>query len=162
MLGFRLPNIIEQHYFYCNTCSLSVCQICSPFLHKHHDLNYTGKEGTCIHDSSSPYKKLSMPSGANGGSNIFSSGLGAELMENSLGGGNGMFGMGMPGMPGMARRAAPSSGGMGTMLSVGMAGGGRSRREEDMFTLNFDLGPEEDMEYNEQMRFRELMEIRLH
>lgn len=31
-----------------------------------------------------------------------------------------------------------------------------SRREEDLFALNFDMG-EEEMEYNEHIRFRELM-----
>jgi hypothetical protein len=37
----------------------------------------------------------------------------------------------------------------------------RPRREEDLMALNFDLGPEEEMEYNEHIRFRELMEYRL-
>lgn len=51
LLGYRLPSSHDQHFFTCNTCSISVCQVCAPFLHKHHDLNYTGKDGTCIHDS---------------------------------------------------------------------------------------------------------------
>lgn len=95
LLGYRLPVPYEQQYFTCNTCSLSVCQVCAPFLHKHHDLTYTSKDGSCVHDSSQKKLPAAIPERPN---NIF---------------------------PGQSR----------------------SRREEDLFALNFDLG-EEEMEYS--------------
>lgn len=53
LLNFRIPPPTEAHYYNCFTCSLSVCHICAPFLHKNHDLNFTGKDGTCVHDAQS-------------------------------------------------------------------------------------------------------------
>lgn len=61
LLGFRLPIPYEQHFFNCNTCSLSVCQVCAPFLHKHHDLSYIGKDGNCVHDSSQKKAPVAEP-----------------------------------------------------------------------------------------------------
>jgi hypothetical protein len=49
-LGYRLPTPNEQHYYLCFTCNLPICQVCLPFLHKHHDVNYLGKDGFCVHD----------------------------------------------------------------------------------------------------------------
>jgi len=90
LLGYKLPISHDQHFFTCNTCSISVCQVCSSFLHKHHDLNYTGKDGSCVHDSN-PKKVPALPEPR---SNIFS-------------------------------------------------GQSRSRKDEEMFAMNFDLGLEE-------------------
>jgi hypothetical protein len=50
-LGYRLPTPSEQHYYLCFTCNLPICQVCLPFLHKHHDINYLGKDGFCVHDN---------------------------------------------------------------------------------------------------------------
>ena len=69
LIGLRLTTPYEQHFFQCNTCSLAVCEVCAPFLHKHHDLSYTGKEGSCVHDASQ--KKIVPAPAQNSERNIF-------------------------------------------------------------------------------------------
>jgi hypothetical protein len=55
-LGYRLSSPNDQHYYQCFTCNLPICQICMPFLHKHHDVNYLGKDGYCVHDANQKRK----------------------------------------------------------------------------------------------------------
>lgn len=63
-LGFRISPLNEQHYYYCFTCKLNICQVCAPFLHKNHDVNYLGKDGHCVHDSNkkNPTEQKELPS----------------------------------------------------------------------------------------------------
>ena len=34
----------------CHTCSKSICEVCSNFIHRIHDKTYSGTNGTCNHE----------------------------------------------------------------------------------------------------------------
>jgi len=43
--------VLDNKFYYCHECKKSACYACSSFLHRNHDKIYTGKIGTCEHET---------------------------------------------------------------------------------------------------------------